>query len=618
MGRRVLDDGSTNLLVLAQHAGAGIESACGGRGRCGTCRIQVDGPVSPLLPQEAAALGRDAARGYRLACQTHAFESATVWVPDSSRLQEQVILTTGYAHDMGFAPAVRRFELAISFDPSNSSVAPHDRIVAELARTQSIDERHSWQLTAAIRGELDHALAVDSSRISVVATPTGQILDVSPGWGVDCLGLAVDLGTTTIVVYLSDLTNGRMLSVKADINPQVSHSEDVIGRLSVCRERPGGLAALGDLARQRINRLARKACDDAGVSATRIFECVIVGNTVMHHIFLGLDPAGLALAPYTPAISDSVEINAPAVALDLAPRARVHMLPVKAGFVGADTVAVAVALEADQMTAPTLIVDLGTNGELILATAQGMLCCSCAAGPALEGGHIRWGMRGAPGAVDRVRVSADRLTPSLSVIGRIPPLGICGSGLVSLASELVKAGAITETGGFNRNRMGNHLRRTSDGLEYLLAPASETGTGQDLVMTHHDLSQLQLAKAAIHAGISLMMAQLGVTRLDHVLLAGAFGNYLDPAAACGINMFPGVSADRVRGVGNAAGAGAISALLNRFQRLRSQTIARRMDHLELATHPGFKDAFVEGMYFRRWPPENDWSDAGAQGGKCNA
>lgn len=599
MGRRELDDGSASLLALAQRTGVGIEASCGGKGRCGNCKIKVKGKVSPLLSQESAVLGpNDETHGYRLACQTHVCGPATVWVPESSRLQEQVILTTGYAHNMALDTAVRLLKLTVSPAEANASMAAHAQILDQLARTAGFGAQFPWQMSAALRSGLDQKLTAACGRISVVATSAGRILDVSPGWDKDCLGLAVDLGTTTIVVYLSDLTNGRVLSVQADINPQVSYSEDVIGRLSLCLNHPGGLAKLGDLARQRINRLAHKACGAAGVATSRIFECVVVGNTAMHHIFLGLDPAGLAVAPYTPATSDSVEIQAPAVALNLAPQARVHVLPVKSGFVGADAVAMALALEADQVTAPTLMVDLGTNGELILATPDQLLCCSCAAGPAFEGGHIKWGMRGSPGAVDGVSVATDRLTPTLSVIGGGPPLGICGSGLVMLASELVKTGAITEAGGFNRNRLGTHLRQGSDGVEYLLAPASDTGTGQDLVLTHQDLSQLQLAKAAIHAGISLMMAQLGVARLDRVLLAGAFGNYLDPAAACGINMFPGVMADNVHGVGNAAGAGAIAALLNRSQRLRSQTIARRMGYLELAAHPGFKDAFVEGMCFR--------------------
>jgi len=333
------------------------------------------------------------------------------------------------------------------------------------------------------------------------------------------------------------------------------------------------------------------------VDLTRIFECTLVGNTAVHHIFLGLDPCSLARAPYTPVASDSLEVPAKELGLEFSPQALVNLLPVKAGFLGSDTVAVALALAADQVTEPTLMVDLGTNGEIILATTSEILCCSTAAGPAFEGGHIRWGMRAGPGAVDSVRVSAGDLVPSLSVIGGASPLGICGSGLVSLVSELIRVDAIRSAGGFDNDCPGSRVRTGSDGLEYLLAVAESTGTGRDLVLTHRDLAELQLAKAAIHAGISLMMAELGVTRLSRVLLAGAFGNYMDPISACGINMFPGVNVENVDAVGNAAGAGAIMALTSRTQRARSRALARRMRYMELAVHPGFKDAFVEGMDF---------------------
>jgi len=336
---------------------------------------------------------------------------------------------------------------------------------------------------------------------------------------------------------------------------------------------------------------------EAGIHPGHIFETVLVGNTAMHHIFLQLDPLGLAQAPYTPVTADSVEISARPVLPESVPGAQIHVLPVKAGFVGADTVAVVLALDADQVTEPTLVLDLGTNGEIVLATPERLLCCSCAAGPAFEGGHIKWGLRGAPGAVDQVSVSADSLVPELRVIGDGPALGICGSGLVSLVSELVKIGAVTPSGGFDPARRCKHLREGTDGWEYLLAAKENTGTGQDLVLTHQDLSHLQLAKAAIHAGISLLLAELGLARVEKVLLAGAFGNYLDPVAACGINMFPGVSVENITGVGNAAGAGAISALISRSQRIRAQTIARRMDYLELATHPKFNETFVMSMPF---------------------
>jgi uncharacterized 2Fe-2S/4Fe-4S cluster protein (DUF4445 family) len=426
---------------------------------------------------------------------------------------------------------------------------------------------------------------------------SGRCLEIIPEWDIPCLGLAVDLGTTTIVVYLVDLKTGRSLSVKAEMNPQVSQGEDVISRIALCRDRPDRLKKLAGSVHQCITELAQQACMEAGVPFGHIFETVLVGNTAMHHIFLQLDPSGLAQAPYTPVTSDSVEISARSITPGSAPEAQILVLPVKAGFVGADTVAAVLALDADQVTEPTLILDLGTNGEIVLATPERMLCCSCAAGPAFEGGHIKWGLRGAPGAVDQVSVSADSLEPELRVIGGGPALGICGSGLVSLVSELVKAGVVTPSGGFDPARRGKHLREGANGWEYLLATKENTGTGQDLVLTHQDLSHLQLAKAAIHAGISLLLSEMGIPSVEKVLLAGAFGNYLDPGAACGINMFPGVVVENITSVGNAAGAGALSALISRSQRIRAQTIARRMDYLELATHPKFNETFVMSMAF---------------------
>jgi uncharacterized 2Fe-2S/4Fe-4S cluster protein (DUF4445 family) len=244
------------------------------------------------------------------------------------------------------------------------------------------------------------------------------------------------------------------------------------------------------------------------------------------------------------------------------------------------------------------MVDLGTNGELVLATRDRILCCSTAAGPAFEGGHILWGMRGAPGAVDGVCLSQADGVPVLSVIGGVAPRGICGSGLVSLVSELIAAGAVTPAGAFDSGISSPRIRDGQEGREFVLAEARETGTGRDLVLTHRDLAQLQLAKAAIHAGIALMMEELGVSRISRVLLAGAFGNYLDPACACGIRMLPGVTPDRVTAVGNAAGAGAVMALVSRAQRTRARALVEQMEYLELAVHPRFKEAYLDGMAFK--------------------
>ncbi len=597
MGRRVAAEENLSLLELAQQNGVGIEATCGGKGRCGNCKVLVQGKVSLLDKEEADSLGPDADKGYRLACQTTALEGASVWVPENSRVHRQVILTTGYEHDMNLDPEICVWELSIPLEDMEKNNQLRELILAQLNRVAQNGSDFQWSLPSALMQGLNERLDKSAGKLSVVTTMSGHCLEISPGWDSSCLGVAVDLGTTTIVVYLMDLKTGRVLSVKAEMNPQVSYGEDVISRIALCRDRPDRLEKLGRVVYECINALAQDACMEAGVHPGRIFEAVVVGNTAMHHIFLQLDPAGLARAPYIPETSDSIEISARSIIPVSASGAQIHMLPVKAGFVGADTVAAVLSLDGDQVTEPTLILDLGTNGEIVLATPQRILCCSCAVGPAFEGGHIKWGMRGAPGAVDQVSVSPDSLEPALRVIGDGPALGICGSGLVSLVSELVKVGVVTASGGFDESRCSTHLRWGTDGLEYLLATKENTGTGQDLVLTHQDLSHLQLAKAAIHAGISLLLEELDITRLEKVLLAGAFGNYLDPVSACGINMFPGVTVENITSVGNAAGAGAITALLSRSQRKRAQTIASRMEYLELASHPKFNEAFVKAMAF---------------------
>lgn len=597
MGRRVPIDKTSSLLELAQLNGVGIEATCGGKGRCGACKVRINNRASKLQAPESSVLGSDVDEGYRLACQVHVKEGGSVWVPESSRLHRQVILTTGYKHKMHFDPEISLWELTVPYGKSEKTDDLRERILEELGQTSGLGENFPWRIPSALLHGLEKITSSASGRLSLVTTASGRCLDISPGWNKDCLGLAVDLGTTTIVAYLIDLKTGQVLSVEACMNPQVSYGEDVISRISLCWNGSGSLEELGRVVHQSINRLVHDACGNAGVDPMRIFEALVVGNTAMHHIYLGLNPYCLAQAPFTPVKSDSLEVSARSVALDVAPGAQVNMLPVKAGFVGADTVAAALALDADHVSAPTLILDLGTNGEIVLATPHKMLCCSCAAGPAFEGGHIKWGLRGAPGAVDHVSVSADSLAPTVRVIGGGPALGICGSGLLSLVSELVKVGAVTASGGFDSTRRCKYLRQGPDGWEYLVVMQDKTDTGQDLVLTHQDLSQLQLAKAAIHAGIRILMGELGVTRLEKVLLAGAFGNYLDPLAACGINMFPGVTKDIVTGVGNAAGAGAITAIISRSQRKRAQALARRMAYLELAAHPKFNETFIESMSF---------------------
>ncbi|MCA1906461.1 MAG: ASKHA domain-containing protein [Desulfarculus sp.] len=596
LGRRAALVPGQTILELAESAGVGLEATCGGQGVCGKCKVRLEAPADPPDAAELKLVGGSAREGYRLACRAHLNGGGRVWVPPESRRQQQVILTTGQAVESELAPALATYDLRVPPASLGGGQSHQERLLRGLEETTD-QPRDPWRAPLDLLRELGPALEAQAGRVGVVVADRHRIIDVSPGWGAPCLGLAVDLGTTTVVAFLHDLRDGKPLGVKAEMNPQIVRGGDVISRITHCQENPGGLAELAGLARECIDRLARAACAEAGVAPERIFECVVVGNTAMHHILLGLDPTGLARAPYTPVAARALEVPARELNFHFAPWARVIVLPVCAGFVGADSVAVALATGADRVEQPTLIIDLGTNGEMILATPEAMLCCSAAAGPAFEGGQIRWGMRGAAGAVERVTVDPRTLAPSLSVIGGVAPLGLCGSGLVSLVAALLRVGALSSMGRFQVEIKGPHLRQGEDGVEYLLAPAGASGSGQDLTLSERDISQLQLAKGAIHAGAELMLRQLGLERVERVLLAGAFGNYLDPRDVAAIGLVPLTGGESLEGVGNAAGAGAIMALLSRRQRRRASDLARRIGYLELASHPQFHSAFAGGMRF---------------------
>jgi len=592
-GRSAPADGQANLLEMARSLDLGLESPCGGKGLCGRCRVRV-AEAPPAGDEERQLLGPAVDDGWRLACRTRLPLGGRVWVPEESLRRRQVILTAGAEIQVDLDPAVVRLALAVPPPELEEVVADRERLLEALARVLGPGER---ELPLPVLRQLAPALLADQGQVEALVWRGRRVLEVAPSPSRPLLGLAVDLGTTTVVAYLCDLSDGRVLAVKAAMNPQVAQGDDVISRIGHAAQGPEQLGDLARAAADRVAELAAQACAEAGHSPERVLECTLVGNTAMHHLFLGLDPGGLALAPYAPAVSSALDLPAASLGLGLHPQANLHLLPVKAGFVGADTVAVALAVGADRLDEPTLILDLGTNGEMILAAGGRLVCCSTAAGPAFEGGHIGQGMRGAPGAVDKVVIDPRTLEPTLTVIGGLRPLGLCGSGLISAVAELLRAGLVLPHGGFDPDVQHPRLRQGDQGLEYVLAWARETGSGRDLALTSRDLSEVQLAKGAVAAGVRLMLERLGLPRPQRVLLAGAFGNYLDPAAALAIGLFPALPLERIAGVGNAAGSGAILALLNQTQRRRAQALAAAMEYLELAACPGFQDCFVEGMQF---------------------
>jgi uncharacterized 2Fe-2S/4Fe-4S cluster protein (DUF4445 family) len=596
MGRRAPASPENSLLELARRAGVGVEAPCGGQGVCGKCRVRVEGEAPPPGRSEREHLGDAAGDGWRLACQASLPAGGRVWVPEESRPAKQVILTTGHRTELECEPTVRAHQVSAAAATLEAPDAAAARLAAAIPAEEPRAPGGGFLWPLSVLRALPGVLAGSGGRATVCVADGGRVADLA-GPEAACLGLAVDLGTTTIVAYLVDLAAAQVLSVQAEMNPQVQYGDDVISRVSRLLAEPGAGAEMAGEAARAVNRLAARACHEAGAEPGRVLECVMVGNTAMHHLFLGLDAGQITTAPYAPVVDGAVELPAREAGLELAPEALLHWLPVKAGFVGADAVAAALAVDAPLLAEPTLVMDLGTNGEMVLAVEGRLYSCSTAAGPAFEGGHIRWGMRGAPGAVEAMEVDRRSLEPRLQVVGGRPPAGICGSGLVSAVAALLQAGALAPTGRLDLELDSPRLRKGSEAEEYVLARAAETATGQDLTLSAKDISELQLAKAALKAGSLVLMEEAGVERLSRVLLAGAFGNYLDPDAARTVGLFPGGPGLAVEGVGNAAGAGALMALTSRRHRQAAQELAAGMRYVELSGHPRFQELFVESMPF---------------------
>ncbi|MEJ2025255.1 MAG: ASKHA domain-containing protein, partial [Deltaproteobacteria bacterium] len=386
----------------------------------------------------------------------------------------------------------------------NLVVADRERLLLALKETHdlkhvSIDPHMLRKLPGALRAE--------RGSVTLTLNPKRKIVDINAGDGAGLFGIAFDLGSTTVVAFLIDLTNGHMISVRAALNPQINHGDDVITRISFCNETKDGLQTLRGMVVNCLNTLIAETAGEVGISPDQILEATLVGNTAMHHLFMGMDPKYLAMAPYTPVLQDSQNLDAQALSLDIGPSANVHLLPLKAGFVGSDTIACILATGLHRSKSLTLLIDLGTNGEIVFGNRDRMVCCSTAAGPAFEGGHLRWGMRASPGAIERVRIDADILDVTWKTIGQNKPVGICGSGVISAVAEMIRAGIILARGNFDQDIQTDRLRDGEDGLEFILARASETNVGQDVVITQRDVSELQMAKSAIHAGSTLLMEQ---------------------------------------------------------------------------------------------------------------
>jgi len=603
IGRRGECAGEESLLECARQLGVELVNLCGGVGTCGRCVVQVlEGELSPVTENERAFLtAEELEEGYRLACQAYASTDCKLRVPPGSLTTPQRTQVEGQEIPVKPQPLVHQYELQMSPPTFESKDEPEDLRADETRLLEALEE------TCGVHAETvdADALRVSSPRlrdekwhVSVVVR-NGEVISIG-GAAAPLLGLAVDLGTTKIAGYLVDLETGKTLAARGRMNPQIAYGEDVVSRISRATRSADEAARMQSLAVGAVNEMVEGLCEATGTHPMEIAEAVVVGNTAMHHLFLALPVAQLALAPYIPAVARALDVKARDAGLGLACGAMVHLLPNVAGYVGADHVAVLLATGMAQAEGTVLALDIGTNTEVCLAHDGGLTTTSVASGPAFEGAHIKHGMRAAEGAIEYLRIaeSDGDYAVTLQTIGDVPPVGLCGSGILDALAELYRAGVVRRDG---RMEEGPGVREV-DGLREFVLVSEEERDGDDAItLTQKDVRELQLAKGAMRAGIQLLLEEEGLDEgaIDRVIIAGAFGTYIDVESAVTIGMLPDLPLGRFRQVGNAAGTGAKLALLSGEKRIEARRIARQAHYLELSTSPAFKGAFARATYIGR-------------------
>lgn len=565
----------TTVLEAERIAGLSPDAPCGGAGKCGKCTVKINGSVEK-------------------ACQIKI--TADLEVETIEQASEHRILVKGTERAVAFQPELEILDIEIQPCKVGENSSDWKRLCE--AVNKKLQEKGSkadrvFRPKLEILPVISHLMKEKGGTARAIVSGD-EILELKEQDDKPVLMAAFDIGTTTVAGYLLDGRTGEQLATASALNVQTEYGADVIMRANYSLEH--GAEELSACIRVLLKKLIRTLCKEAGKEPEDIYQVSVVGNTCMHHLFLGIVPDSLVHAPYNPAISHGLTFPAEKFRLGIHPGGQLIALPVIAGFVGADTVACLLAVNLEEEKKMTLMIDIGTNGEIVLGNSKRRIACSTAAGPAFEGAKIACGMRGAEGAVEHAHLEEGRLV--CKVIGGGKPTGICGSGLIDIIAGLLEAGVIDETG---RLMEGPRVVQIDDNTKtaYLLAGPSESGNGKPVYLSQKDIREVQLAKGAIAAGIALLAEQMGITleQIEQVYIAGAFGNYMDPAGACRIGMLPGILKDRIIPVGNAAGEGAKLALLNNEELERAERLARHTEFLELAALPEFQDEFVDQLEF---------------------
>jgi uncharacterized 2Fe-2S/4Fe-4S cluster protein (DUF4445 family) len=608
----------TPLLQAARELGVDVDSVCGGRALCGRCQVLVmEGEfakhgvqskaqnLSPLSAAEQSyASRRTLPAGHRLSCSAQILGDLVIDVPVTSQVHRQVVRKAADARDIVLDPVLRLHEVEVERPDMHSPSGDLRRLMAALQR--------EWQLEGLacdveVLPGLQAALRTGDWQVTVAVHAGKEIIGVWPGLYERAYGLAVDVGSTTIAAHLCDLVTGEIVASSGVMNPQIRFGEDLMSRVSYAMMNPGGAAQMTGAVRAALSALAAEVAGAAHISAGDILEMTFVGNPIMHHLVLGIDPVELGGAPFALAIDQAMTVRAQELEIAIHPNARIYSLPCIAGHVGADAAGMILAERPDLSDELTLLVDVGTNAEIVLGNRQRLLACSSPTGPAFEGAQISCGQRAAPGAIERVRIDAVTLEPRFKIIGsdlwsdepgfadaaaRSGITGICGSGIIEVVAEMYLAGIINQDGVVDGALAARSARVTATGRTF--AYVVHRGS-VPLMVTQNDVRAIQLAKAALYAGIRLLMEHMGAESVERIRLAGAFGSHIDVKYAMVLGMIPDCDLAHVGAAGNAAGTGARIALLDYSSRKTIENLVSRVEKIETALEPRFQQHFVEAM-----------------------
>jgi uncharacterized 2Fe-2S/4Fe-4S cluster protein (DUF4445 family) len=599
-----------NVLDAARTLAVDLDSICGGRGICGRCQVRLGSSKGVPLDQARVSApnevetnyrgARPLGEGNRLGCQMRVVGDVVVDVPPESRVHRQVVRKRPEVPDIEIDPVVRLHYVEVATSELGEAASDHHRVLAAL--------EEQWGL-AGIRvdpgalPDLQRSLIDGKSAVTVAVHDGTEVTAVWPGFRDRALGVAFDVGSTTIAGHLCDLATGEILATDGEMNPQIRFGEDVMSRVSYAMMNEGGATELTGVVRSALDDAVGRLAMSAGVEREDVLEIVLVGNPIMHHLFLGLDPTPLGAAPFSLAVDEAVRTKAIDLGISAHPRARVYVLPCIAGHVGADAAAAMLSEAPQRSEAVQLLVDVGTNAEIVLGNSERILAASSPTGPAFEGAQISSGQRAAPGAIERVRIDPATFEPRIKLVGgehwsdekgfyqetaTTPVTGICGSGIIEAIAELFLAGIVDEDGvigGIATDRLVSDGRTRS----YVL------WADPQILVTQADVRAIQLAKAALLAGARLLMDHYGTDQVDQIRLAGAFGAHIDPKYAMVLGMIPDCDLGSVSAAGNAAGTGAIMALLSRTARRDVERLVEKVEKIETATEPRFQEHFVAAL-----------------------